>query len=448
MLDFVYRRRVARDLPDWVARGWVAPGKADALLDSIPGGDLRDRLPGIVAVFGAVLLALGVMSFVAANWNGISRLLRLVMLFGALWAAYGGAIWLKANGWSRFYEAAVILGCAIFGANIMLIAQMYHIDRHYPDGIMVWGLGTLLAAGLSRSGGAVVFGFGLLTLWTAFESIDFSWTIHWPFLIGWFAAAWLVWYERWTLGINAAALALFAWATFATIALTDQLHWPDSGAASAILAACAVTGMALAIRFEAKLERRDAAVWRMFSTQALVLLFVVLFAVQVAVGPSRWASSSGPSGNWFIDHLDMLLPVAATAIAVAAIALGAVENAIARLDAGILAAAVAVVLGIALAGLSGPPAIAGLAAVYFGLAVWAINLGQRRHHRGAINIGIAAFGVEALYVYFKTIGSLLDTALFFLAGGIVLVLAAFVIVRVRRRLVAGDDGPAPQGQPA
>lgn len=82
MLDFVYRRRVARDLPDWVARGWVAPGKADALLDSIPGGDLRDRLPGIVAVFGAVLLALGVMSFVAANWNGISRLLRLVMLFG------------------------------------------------------------------------------------------------------------------------------------------------------------------------------------------------------------------------------------------------------------------------------------------------------------------------------------------------------------------------------
>ena len=445
MLDIVYRRRVARDLPGWVARGWVAPDRADALLASSPGGDLRDRLPAIVAVFGAVLLALGAMSFVAANWNGISRLFRLVLLFGALWGAYGGAVWLKARGWSVLHEAAVILGCGVFGANIMLIAQMYHIDRHYPDGIMVWGLGTLLAAGLSRSIGAIVFGFGLLTLWTAFESIDFSWAVHWPFLVAWFAAAWLVWYERWTLGINAAALALFAWATFSTVTLADQLGWAVAGAPSAILAACAVAGMALALRFEAKLERRDAAVWRMFSTQALVLVFVVLFAVQVAVG-DRPASPS-VAGHWLMVHLETILPIAAALLAAAVIALGAVDGALARRDATALAATVAVTLACALLRLSGPPAVVVLAITYFGLAVWAINLGQRRHHRGAINLGIAAFGIEALYVYFETIGSLLDTALFFLAGGVALVAMAVLLERIRRKLV-GSGGDTPREQPA
>lgn len=442
MLDIAYRRRVARDLPDWVAKGWVAPDRADELLASIPGGELRNRLPSIIAVFGAVLLALGALSFVAANWNGISRLLRLVMLFGALWGAYGGAAWLRSRGWAVLYEGAVILGCGIFGANIMLIAQMYHIDRHYPDGIMVWGLGTLLAAGLSRSVGAVVFGFGLLALWTATESIDFSWPLHWPFLIAWFAVAWLVWYERWTLGINAAALALFAWVVFSTDSLFYRFGWPGSGAPSTILVASAVAGVALALRFEAKLERRDAAVWRAFSTQALVILFIVMFAVQVLVDGR--SSVGQAAGGW----LFVVLPLAAAGLAAGTALLGLVDGAIARRDVVVLVGTVAVMLACSLVGLSGTPAIALLAALYLGLAVWAINLGQRRHHRGAINLGIAAFGIEALYVYFRTIGSLLDTALFFLAGGIALVLAAFVIERVRRRLVAGDDGPAPQGQPA
>ena len=448
MLDIVYRRRIARDLPAWVARGWVAPERADALLASIPGGDLRDRLPAIVAVFGAILLALGAMSFVAANWNGISRLLRLTLLFGALWGAFGGAVWLKSRRWSVLYEAAVILGCGIFGANIMLIAQMYHIDRHYPDGIMIWGLGTLLAAGLSRSVGAVVFGFGLLALWTAIESTEFTWPVHWPFLVAWFAAAWLVWYERWTLGINAAALALFAWVIFSTVALDNYLRWPGSGAPMAILAAWSVAAMALAIRFEAKLERRDATVWRMFSTQALIGFFIVMFAVQVAIGADRPvvpSGQSGQSGHWLVGRLDTLLPIATAILAVAAVAWSVAEAALARRDAAVLVATVAVTLACALLGLSGPSAIAILAAACFGLAVWSINLGQRRDHRAAINLGVAAFGVEALYVYFKTIGSLLDTALFFLAGGVVLVLMAVLLERLRRRLVGGD-GAAPREQ--
>jgi uncharacterized membrane protein len=447
MLDIVYRRRIARDLPGWVARGWVAPERADALLASIPGGDLRNRLPAIVAVFGAILLALGAMSFVAANWNGISRLLRLALLFGALWGAYGGAVWLKSRGWSVLYEAAVILGCGIFGANIMLIAQMYHIDRHYPDGIMIWGLGTLLTAGLSRSVGAVVFGFGLLALWTAIESTEFTWPVHWPFLVAWFAAAWLVWYERWTLGINAAALALSAWAIFSIMALDNHLGWPGSGAQMAVLAACSVAAMALAIRFEAKLERRDATVWRMFSTQALIGLFIVMFAVQVAFGSDLSLVPSGQSGHWLIGRLDTLLPIATAILAVAAVAGSVTGAAVARRDAAVLVATVAVTLACALLGLSGPPAIAILATAYFGLAVWAINLGQRRDHRAAINLGVAAFGVEALYVYFRTIGSLLDTALFFLAGGGVLVLMAVLLERLRRRLVGGDGAALREQSP-
>ena len=73
---------------------------------------------------------------------------------------------------------------------------------------------------------------------------------------------------------------------------------------------------------------------------------------------------------------------------------------------------------------------------YFALAIMVINMGQRRRHTAAINIGFAAFAVETLYIYFETLGTLLDTALFFLTGGIVLVVLAVLLESVRRRLVA------------
>ena len=45
----------------------------------------------------------------------------------------------------------VSLGTMFFGAGIWLIAQVYHIDEHYPNGFLLWGLGALAMAWALRS---------------------------------------------------------------------------------------------------------------------------------------------------------------------------------------------------------------------------------------------------------------------------------------------------------
>ena len=50
-----------------------------------------------------------------------------------------------------FAHAAVLAGIAVFGAGIMLIAQMYHMEGNPPDAVLFWALGALLAAVLRRA---------------------------------------------------------------------------------------------------------------------------------------------------------------------------------------------------------------------------------------------------------------------------------------------------------
>ncbi len=52
-------------------------------------------------------------------------------------------------------------------------------------------------------------------------------------------------------------------------------------------------------------------------------------------------------------------------------------------------------------------------------------------------LAYAAFGAELFYVYVELLGSMLGTAGFFLAAGVVLAVLAWVIARLERRLAAG-----------
>src|SRR5690606_10639721 len=71
---------------------------------------------------------------------------------------------------------------------------------------------------------------------------------------------------------------------------------------------------------------------------------------------------------------------------------------------------------------------------FIAAAVWAINLGQTAHVRGAKGLGLTAFGLEVVYLYGVTLGTLIDTALAFLAGGVLFVVLAWALYRIDRRL--------------
>ena len=84
----------------------------------------------------------------------------------------------------------------------------------------------------------------------------------------------------------------------------------------------------------------------------------------------------------------------------------------------------------------------GPAALFLALSAWLVSYGTAHDFRFAVNFGFVAFGAEVLWLYFETMGTLLDTAIFFALGGILLIAGSVVMERMRRRLVAQVEGDA------
>lgn len=68
--------RLARELPDWVARGWVQAGAGRVILEHVAaqrGG--TPLLTCFFSILGALLFGSGSITCFAANWGKILRLI-------------------------------------------------------------------------------------------------------------------------------------------------------------------------------------------------------------------------------------------------------------------------------------------------------------------------------------------------------------------------------------
>jgi uncharacterized membrane protein len=105
----------------------------------------------ILIGFGSVLLALGLITLVAANWQVIPKVWRLVLLLGVLIGANvsGFYMWRNGDRWRRLGQGLLILAALILGANIALVGQMFHVDGELYNLFFMWAIGvTAMAYGL------------------------------------------------------------------------------------------------------------------------------------------------------------------------------------------------------------------------------------------------------------------------------------------------------------
>jgi uncharacterized membrane protein len=266
-----YQRRVERDLARWHAAGWVNDSGAAAI-----EADLAARRPAFgaaagLAVLGAVLFGFAAVSFVAANWDGMTKLARVLLLLAGLWACYGSAAFLYARSLNAFAHAAVLAGIAVYGAGIWLVAQIYHMAGNPSDAVLLWALGAALAAVLVRSPATLAATFVLLTVWTCWERTE---TIgpHWIFLAPWAAAVAVAVWLRWRPGRHLAALSLVAWLVpLGYLVLDRHAHW--------LVVAIGVTAGLAAIVAGPVIDRWTGAAQAIFA-YAIAVAFAGLFIMQ------------------------------------------------------------------------------------------------------------------------------------------------------------------------
>jgi uncharacterized membrane protein len=119
----------------WVNEGIIGPDQGTALKRRYPA-PAEDTAWGRIIFFsiGAILFGLGVILIFAYNWEKMHKFVKLAVIFAALIGAHGAGYWLKRtqSQYQTAGEGLHLLGTMLFGAGIWLIAQIYHIEEHYP----------------------------------------------------------------------------------------------------------------------------------------------------------------------------------------------------------------------------------------------------------------------------------------------------------------------------
>lgn len=96
----------------------------------------------VVVTLGAILVGLGILSFIASNWDGISNLVKLGIIFGAF-SAINLAGYLLTESYPKTGRSLIYLGTLVYGAGIFLIGQMFNFGGSFSTAFLLWSIGVV-----------------------------------------------------------------------------------------------------------------------------------------------------------------------------------------------------------------------------------------------------------------------------------------------------------------
>lgn len=194
MITEKFRRQLRQETKLWQTEGLIDDRLYQQISERYQFDSLEQnasaRFITILISLGGILLGLGIITFVSANWQEWSREVKTVLLLTLfiLVNTLGFYLWRQPNPLpnttnkkQRLGQGLLIFGALIFGANIALMAQMFHIGGSDYELYIVWGLGVLVMAyslQLASLGviAILLIGLGyLMGLSTLFEPVEFSW---------------------------------------------------------------------------------------------------------------------------------------------------------------------------------------------------------------------------------------------------------------------------------
>ncbi|MCU0975202.1 MAG: DUF2157 domain-containing protein [Steroidobacteraceae bacterium] len=381
---------VEKAIGRWVEAGLLDAATADRLRaheqQQVP--EHTGRAAKLAFGLGGLLLAAGVFLFVAANWDLLSPWSRFGILAGIVAVLHlGGAVG------GRFSPALATslhaAGTAALGAGIFLAGQIFHLQEHWPEALLLWALGAGFAALLLRDWPQVLWVAVLGPAWLAAE-----WGSLFP------------WYRLVTPGVAETVLSFGLVVLSATYVSATG---PGLDAAwRRALARLGAVGLVVAALSLA--SSRDAMIRELVGGERPDEVPVALLALGwgVALGLPLVLA-------WLLRRRE------AWPVAVAAILAGIVV----ALDASVQAQRLLIYLL--------------YAAGSVGLVAW----GFRDRERGRINLGVAGFTLTVFAFYFSSLFDMLGRAAGLIGMGVLFIAGGWFAERIRRRLIARFEGASP-----
>jgi uncharacterized membrane protein len=337
------------------------------------------KWPTVLAIaFGGLLLAAGVLLFVAAHWDTLSPALRFTLVL-ALVAIMHVAGAIAATRFIILSTTMHAVGTICLGAGIFLTGQIFNLQEHWPGGVMLWALGAWVAWAFLRDWPQAGLAAILTPAWLAGE-----------------------WSEA-TQGMIGGNTTLAAGLLLLVISyLTAMLPEKTTPVRKVLLW---IGGIMLIPLVAFVIQSGSFGYWRQVSLPWNYQIFgwTVMLLLPLALA-------------WWLRGKHVWLNVVATfwVMALSATSLRSRMNAMAHDSANDLALY----------------AVCALGAV--GLIVWGMKEGRKER----VNLGIAGFALTILFFYFSTVMDKLGRSASLIGLGILFLLGGWLLEKTRRRLMA------------
>lgn len=159
----------------WVDAGLIDERQAQDIRSfeagrSLAAGDgaVRDQLAAILGGIGGLLVGLGVLLSVAANWDAIGDGAKLATICVGMVVAYGLGLLADLRGAPRWAgTAGYVVGTLVFAGGVFLLGQAFNVQAHDPLGFLVV---ALFASAVAVLAGRRLVGWIAALAWMAWAS--------------------------------------------------------------------------------------------------------------------------------------------------------------------------------------------------------------------------------------------------------------------------------------
>jgi uncharacterized membrane protein len=168
------------ELKLWRRDALVSEQQAQRIADLYEGASELAEKGRSRAVFSlmsaaALLVGLATLLLIGHNWEQLSRATKLGMVLGTIALTHAAGFYLRYQRNNRpLSENVFFLGCLFYGAGIWLVAQVFHINAHYPDGVWWWAIGVLPFALCLETRLLHALFVALLAIWAGVEVLNFA----------------------------------------------------------------------------------------------------------------------------------------------------------------------------------------------------------------------------------------------------------------------------------
>ena len=374
--------RLDHKLAEWQKAGVLSAEDAARIL-AYEGHETRPYLLYAVGGLGALTIALGIIAIIASNWETIPGGLKLAIDIGLAVGLAAGIVAVDRRGIDWLRETLIGLYWAYVLASIGLISQVYHLGGATWQALLVWTGLTFPLVTRGHSG-------GLATLWVL--------ALHTTYCI---ALEPLARTSRASEGLVVGLLGLvpllcLAVATSARVERArPQFHHAFAGLGWC--EALAMTSLTTFAFYEAPLRPdKLGGLWITAGIAAVLIAYLVARAGRL------------------VDQPAAVLPLRVLLVLLLVLSFGPILLAEGDLN---LVGALAFI------------------------ALWAVVawVGYASHNARVLNLATAIIGIRLIAVYFEVFGSLLDTGLGLVTGGLLTVALTYFWAR-KRREIAGRFG--------